>query len=107
MARPPSCARHNILQQGPLVSAYERAFAPKSSWNDAFCLGCGLSATGHLSRPAKIVVEVPLTVWADTQANQEFCDLVASPSRTWNLWRRAAECRRSVLFSQHDGDHAL
>ena len=25
------------------------------------------------------MVEVPLTVWADTQANQEFCDLVASP----------------------------
>ena len=39
-----------------------------------FVSRCGLSATGHLFDPAKIATEAPLTVWADTQANQEFCD---------------------------------
>ena len=30
-----------------------------------------------------------------------------STQPTLNVWRRTAECRRSVLFGQHDGDDAL
>jgi hypothetical protein len=47
------------------------------------------------SRPAKVMVEVALTVWADTQANQEFCDLVASLQP--NVEPVAASSRMSPL----------
>ena len=86
------------------------SFARKSSWNDAFCSRCGLSATRHFFEASKSRGRSAFDIWsrhASKSGILRFWSPRLRPSPTLNVWRRTAECGRSILVSQHDGDHAL